>query len=48
MKELMKSKKDIDTLWTFDFAEYNIRPGSGFIIDDVFKKMHDLNLRVRD
>ena len=35
--------KDIDTLWTFDFAEYNIRPGSGFTMDDVFKKMQDMN-----
>ncbi len=35
--------KDIDTLWTFDFAEYNIRPNSGFTMDDVFKKMNDLN-----
>ena len=31
--------KDIDTLWTFDFAEYNIRPGSGFTADDVMKKI---------
>nr|MCR4945845.1 polysaccharide deacetylase family protein [Lachnospiraceae bacterium] len=30
--------KDIDTLWTFDFAEYNIRPNSGFTIDDVMKR----------
>ena len=35
--------KDIDTFWTFDFAEYNIRPNSGFTIDDVFKNMHDMN-----
>ena len=33
--------KDIDTFWTFDFAEYNIRPDSGFTKDDVFKRMHD-------
>ena len=33
--------KDIDTLWTFDFAEYNIRPGSGFTADDVIKRIHD-------
>ena len=33
--------KDIDTLWTFDFAEYQIRPGSGFTMDDVFKRIHD-------
>ena len=34
---------DIDTFWTFDFAEYNIRPNSGFTIDDVFKRMHEEN-----
>lgn len=35
--------KDIDTFWTFDFAEYNIRQGSGFTIDDVFGRMDDEN-----
>ena len=33
--------KDIDTLWTFDFGEYNIRPGSGFTADDVLKRIYD-------
>ena len=33
--------KDIDTLWTFDFAEYRIRPGSGFTMKDVLKRVHD-------
>ncbi len=33
--------KDIDTLWTFDFAEYRIRPGSGFSITNVLKRVHD-------
>lgn len=33
--------RDIDTLWTYDFEEYRIRPGSGFTIDDVFAKMRD-------
>ena len=33
--------KDIDTYWTFDFAEYNIRPGSGFALDDVMKRIYD-------
>ena len=33
--------RDIDTYWTFDFAEYNIRPGTGFTKDDVFARMHD-------
>ncbi len=32
---------NIDTFWTFDFAEYNIRPGSGFTLDDVMRKIHD-------
>lgn len=33
--------KDIDTLWTFDFAEYLIRKDSGFTKDDVFKRMEN-------
>ena len=33
--------KDIDTFWTFDFAEYNIREGSGFTVDDVMKRIYD-------
>lgn len=33
--------RDIDTLWTFDFAEYNIRKGSGFTLSDVFKRIND-------
>ena len=33
--------KDIDTFWTFDFAEYNIRPGKDFTIDDVWKRVND-------
>ncbi len=33
--------KDIDTFWTFDFAEYNIREGSGFTLDDVMKRIYD-------
>ena len=32
---------DIDTFWTFDFAEYNIRKGSGFTIEDVWKRMRE-------
>ena len=35
--------KDIDTFWTFDFAEYQIRPDSGFTLDDVWKRVHDNN-----
>ena len=33
--------RDIDTLWTFDFAEYNIRPGSGFTMEDVWKRVRN-------
>ena len=33
--------KDIDTLWTFDFAEYNIRRGNDFTAEDVFKRIND-------
>lgn len=35
--------KNIDTRWTFDFAEYCIRPNSGFTKEDVWKRMHDDN-----
>lgn len=35
--------KMIDTLWTFDFQEYCIRPGSDFKLEDVWKKMEDKN-----
>ena len=33
--------KLIDTLWTFDFAEYMVRKDSGVTIQDVFNKMND-------
>ena len=33
--------RNIDTLWTFDFAEYRIRPDSGFTVDDVWKRIND-------
>ena len=33
--------RDIDTFWTYDFEEYNVRPGSGFSFEDVMKKMQD-------
>ena len=35
--------KDIDTVWSFDFMEYCIRPNSGFTMDDVMKRIHDPN-----
>ncbi len=37
--------QDIDTLWTFDFAEYNIRPGSGFTLTDVWNRIRDMDPR---
>ena len=33
--------KDIDTLWTYDFEEYRVRPNSGFTFENVLKKMHN-------
>lgn len=33
--------KDIDTYWTFDFAEYNIRTGSDFTKDDVMSRIDE-------
>ena len=35
--------KDIDTFWTFDFGEYNIRPGSEFTKENVWERMNDTN-----
>lgn len=35
--------QDIDTLWTFDFAEYNIRQGSDFTKDSVWERMNNAN-----
>lgn len=32
---------DIDTFWTFDFAEYQIRPGASFTKESVFEKIQD-------
>lgn len=34
---------DIDTFWTFDFCEYQIRPGSDFTKESVWQRMHDPN-----
>ena len=34
---------DIDTFWTFDFGEYQIRPGSDFTKESVWERMHDKN-----
>lgn len=35
--------RDIDTLWTFDFTEYRVRPDSGYTMEDVWRRVHDLN-----
>ncbi len=35
--------RDIDTLWTFDFAEYRIRMNSGFTMEDVMHRIQDPN-----
>lgn len=34
---------NIDTHWTFDFGEFQIRPGSCFTKESVWEKMHDTN-----
>ena len=36
--------RDIDTLWTFDFTEYMIRPNSGYTIDDVWKRIRNMKM----
>lgn len=33
--------RDIDTFWTFDFAEYNIRKGSDFTLRNVWDRIND-------
>lgn len=40
--------KDIDTYWTFDFAEYNIRNGSDFTKDDVMKRIDEFFKAIED
>ncbi len=35
--------RDIDTFWTFDFAEYMIRKDSGITIDYVWERINDKN-----
>lgn len=35
--------KEISTLWTFDFAEYNIRKGSDFTEEDVMKRIYNVD-----
>ncbi|MCR5431825.1 MAG: polysaccharide deacetylase family protein [Lachnospiraceae bacterium] len=38
---------DIDTFWTFDVAEYNIRRGSGFTEEDVYKRIDEEDTQYR-
>ncbi|MCH5275538.1 MAG: polysaccharide deacetylase family protein [Lachnospiraceae bacterium] len=33
--------QDVDTLWTFDFGEWQIREGEDFTAVDVLKRMHE-------
>lgn len=33
--------QDIDTFWTFDFGEYQIRPGSSYTKESVFERIHE-------
>lgn len=35
--------RDIDTLWTFDFEEYQVQNDETFIRDSVWEKMNDAN-----
>ena len=35
--------KDIDTFWTFDFGEYEIRPGSGVTIENILDRTRQVN-----
>ncbi len=35
--------KDIDTFWTFDFAEWQIRPDSGVTFDDILARTREVN-----
>ncbi len=32
---------DVDTLWTFDFGEWQIRKGAAFTAEDVLRRMHE-------
>ena len=34
-------KNNRDVLWTFDYAEYNLRPGNDFSFNDVIKRIED-------
>lgn len=40
--------QEIDTFWTFDFAEYNIRKGSDFKKEDVMDKIAEYFSRMED
>lgn len=38
-----KCAQEVDTFWTFDFAEYQIRPSSSFTYQDVVDRVYDRN-----
>lgn len=40
--------KDIDTFWTLDLGEYNIRPDSGFTVDDVIRTIDEYFNNISD
>lgn len=40
--------KEISTLWTFDFAEYNIRKGSDFTEEDVMKRIYNVDPETKE
>lgn len=33
-----EQKQNLDVLWTFDYAEYNLRPGNAFTFEDVINR----------
>ena len=33
--------REVDTLWTFDFTEYRIRPQSGYTMEDVWQRIRN-------
>lgn len=41
--EAQDQHQDVDTLWTFDFGEWQIREGADFTAADVVKRMHEKN-----
>ena len=35
--------KDVDTFWTFDFGEYELRPGSGVTLENILARTTQVN-----